>query len=104
VCSVAEPSLRWAREASVSDTTAAHYLNSCLQATGVFLVQAIVIYTVGIKLYTHISAAGGNNAVGGLVCFVVCVPLVAIAGEVFYRLVDLPSVVVARGFWAWMTK
>jgi hypothetical protein len=96
--------LHWAREASVSDTTAAYYLNSCLQATGVFLVQAIVIYTVGIKLYTHISAAGGNNAVGGLVCFVVCAPLVAIAGEVFYRLVDLPSVVVARGFWAWMTK
>jgi hypothetical protein len=42
--------------------------------------------------------------VSGLVCFVVCAPLVAIVGEVFYRLVDLPSVVVARCFWAWVTK
>ncbi|KAF1945376.1 hypothetical protein EJ02DRAFT_53729 [Clathrospora elynae] len=69
-----------------------------------FLVQAILIYTVGIKLYLHIDATGTNNAVSGLVCFLVCAPMVAIAAEVFYRLVDLPSVGLAKAFWAWMTK
>jgi peptidoglycan/LPS O-acetylase OafA/YrhL len=79
-------------------------VNNYSRPLGIFLVQAIIIYTVGIKLYTHINAAGGNNAASGLVSFVVCAPLVVIAGEMFYRLVDLPSVVVARGFWAWITK
>jgi NCAIR mutase (PurE)-related protein len=47
--------------------------------------------------------AGMNNALSSFVCFLVCTPLVAIVAEVFYRLVDLPSVVLARGFWAFMT-
>ncbi|KAF1836635.1 hypothetical protein BDW02DRAFT_221951 [Decorospora gaudefroyi] len=70
----------------------------------VFLVQPIVIYTAGIKLYIQLDSAGANTAVSGLICLMVCVPLVAIVGEVFYHLVDLPSVVAARSFWAWMKK
>jgi NCAIR mutase (PurE)-related protein len=49
-------------------------------------------------------AAGMNGAASSFVCFLVCAPLVAVTAEVFYRLVDLPSVVLARGFWAFMTK
>ncbi|CAN9394583.1 unnamed protein product [Alternaria alternata] len=69
-----------------------------------FLVQSIIIYTAGIKLYTHMVTAGMNNAASSFVCFLVCAPLVAIVAEVFYRVVDLPSVVLARSFWAFMTK
>jgi hypothetical protein len=48
--------------------------------------------------------AGMNSAASSFVCFLVCAPLVAIVAEVFYRVVDLPSVVLARSFWAFMTK
>jgi hypothetical protein len=79
-------------------------LNNHLQNLGWFLVQSIIIYTAGIQLYTHMVAAGMNGAASSFVCFLVCAPLVAVTAEVFYRLVDLPSVVLARGFWAFMTK
>ncbi|KAF2031724.1 hypothetical protein EK21DRAFT_62393 [Setomelanomma holmii] len=70
----------------------------------IFLVQSIMIYTAGIKLWLHLYRAGGSDAVNSLVCFIVCAPLVAVASEVFYRIVDVPSVVFARCAWAWMTK
>ncbi|KAF1846005.1 uncharacterized protein K460DRAFT_313030 [Cucurbitaria berberidis CBS 394.84] len=69
-----------------------------------FLVQSIIVYTAGIKLFLHIKATGTGDAVNNFACFCVCAPLVALASEVFYRLVDLPSVVLARIFWTWMTK
>ncbi|KAI4706903.1 hypothetical protein J4E89_008237 [Alternaria sp. Ai002NY15] len=69
-----------------------------------FLVQSILIYTAGIKLYTHMADAGMSGSLSTFVCFLVCAPLVAIVGEIFYRVVDLPSIILARGFWAFMTK
>ncbi|EMD91060.1 hypothetical protein COCC4DRAFT_167359 [Bipolaris maydis ATCC 48331] len=69
-----------------------------------FLVQSIIIYTVGIKTYQHMAASGTANGVNGLVCFLVCAPLVTVLAELFYRIVDLPSIVAARGFWAFMTQ
>ncbi|KAH7072660.1 hypothetical protein BKA63DRAFT_567260 [Paraphoma chrysanthemicola] len=65
---------------------------------------SICVYTAGIKLWMHLHNAGGNEAVNTLICFIVCTPLVAVASEIFYRLVDNPSVGVARGLWSWMTK
>ena len=78
--------------------------DSYLQGAGFFLVQSIIIYTVGIKTYQHMAASGTANGVNGLVCFLVCAPLVTVLAEVFYRIVDLPSIVAARGFWAFMTQ
>lgn len=66
--------------------------------------QPLIIYTVGIKLFQHMANAGSTTALSGFICFLVCAPLVGIVAEVFYRIVDLPSVVIARGFWAFMTK
>jgi hypothetical protein len=48
--------------------------------------------------------SGMNGAMSTFVCFLVCAPLVGVVGEVFYRIVDLPSIILARGFWAFMTK
>jgi hypothetical protein len=78
--------------------------HNCLPNTGYFLVQSILIYTVGIKLYTQMAGSGMNGAMSTIVCFLVCAPLVGVVGEVFYRIVDLPSIILARGFWAFMTK
>jgi len=65
--------------------------------------QSLVIYTVGIKLYMQMADTGNNTATSGFVAFIVCLPLTALLSEVFYRVVDIPSIVVARAFWTFMT-
>jgi hypothetical protein len=71
---------------------------------GAFLVQSIIMYTAGIKLWMRLDNAGAAQPVSTLVCFIVCAPLVAVASEVFYRLIDVPSVVAAKAFWTWMLR
>ena len=78
--------------------------NSYLHIIGFFFVQSIIIYTVGIKAYQHLAASGMSTSVNGLICFLICAPLVTVLAEVFYRIIDLPSIMLARGFWAFMTK
>ncbi|KAF2876454.1 hypothetical protein BDV95DRAFT_483699 [Massariosphaeria phaeospora] len=68
----------------------------------VFLVQPLVIYTAGIKLYMHMYASGANHEIATFACFVVCLSLTLVAAEVFYRSVDIPSVVIAREAWKWV--
>ncbi|KAH9860613.1 hypothetical protein J1614_011944 [Plenodomus biglobosus] len=70
----------------------------------VFLVQSIVIYTAGIKLWLHINKSGTSDTLNTFAVFCACAPAVALASEIFYRIVDIPSVAFARAFWAWMTK
>jgi hypothetical protein len=67
-------------------------------------VQAIIIYTIGIKLWLYTEDAGVHGQVSTLASFAVCASLVALGSEFFYRLVDLPSIAAARGFWTWMTN
>ena len=45
-----------------------------------------------------------NGVVSTLASFAVCALVVVFASEVFYRLVDLPSIAAAKKFWAWMVK
>lgn len=71
---------------------------------GVFLVQSIIVYTVGIKLWMFMDDAGTNSAVSTLAIFGVCASLVGVGSEMFYRLVDLPSIATAKAFWTWMIK
>lgn len=70
----------------------------------VFLVQSIVIYTAGIKLWLHINKSGTSDTLNTFAVFCTCAATVALASEVFYRAIDIPSVAFARLFWAWMTK
>jgi hypothetical protein len=71
---------------------------------GVFLVQSIIIYTVGIKLWMLMDGARVNSSISILASFVACASSVAVASEMFYRLVDLPSIAAAKTFWAWMIR
>ncbi|KAF2624322.1 hypothetical protein BU25DRAFT_348094 [Macroventuria anomochaeta] len=69
-----------------------------------FLVQSIIVYTIGIKLWVFMDDAGVNSAVRTLASFAVCASSVAVVSEIFYRLVDLPSIAAAKTFWTWMIK
>jgi len=59
--------------------------------TGWFQVQGIVIYTAGIQLFrlTIIQRVGFEAAT--ITCLVVCLITAIVVGDIFYRLVDLPS-------------
>ncbi|KAF2650849.1 hypothetical protein K491DRAFT_638477 [Lophiostoma macrostomum CBS 122681] len=70
----------------------------------IFLMQPLMIYTAGIKLYMYLHAAGTNHELATFVCFVVCLPLTAVASEMFYRIVDVPSMAVAKEVWEWIKK
>ncbi|KAK8202961.1 hypothetical protein IWZ00DRAFT_563074 [Phyllosticta capitalensis] len=65
-----------------------------------FLIQAIIIYTAGIKLFMHLSQdlnwpTGGSN----ILCLFVCLVTVIPGAEIFYRVVDLPAQVIAQLAW-----
>ncbi|KAJ4987806.1 hypothetical protein SVAN01_06686 [Stagonosporopsis vannaccii] len=68
----------------------------------VFLVQSIIIYTVGIKLWMYMDGAGVSSAVSTLASFIACASSVALASEIFYRIVDLPSIAAAKASWTFM--
>ncbi|KAH7132296.1 hypothetical protein B0J11DRAFT_600758 [Dendryphion nanum] len=74
------------------------------RSLSVFLVQPLLIYTAGIKLYMFTQASSVNHEAAVLACFVVCVPLVMLVSELFYRIVDIPSMVVAKETWEWLRK
>ncbi|KAF2683226.1 hypothetical protein K458DRAFT_404815 [Lentithecium fluviatile CBS 122367] len=76
-------------------------LQSVLQSR--FLVE-IGKRSFSIRLYMHMHTCGSNHELATFVCFVVCVPLVALASEVSYRTVDLPSIAIAKRMWAWIRE
>ncbi len=72
---------------------------------GWFLLQSIVIYTAGIKLFMHLSIERNMSVEGSrLVCLLVCVAIVAFGAELFHRLVDCPSKAFAHIVFDWIRK
>jgi hypothetical protein len=71
---------------------------------GAFLVQSIIIYTVGIKLWMAMASTGVSGPLSTFASFIVCAAMTAIGSEIFYRLIDLPSVAAAKAFWSFMIK
>ena len=70
--------------------------------TGFFLVQCIIIYTLGIKLYGTLHIANHNAAIA--VCFFVCLAASAVWAEVFYRVVEVPSHVFSHVVFEWIKE
>ncbi|KAF1929848.1 uncharacterized protein M421DRAFT_60019 [Didymella exigua CBS 183.55] len=70
----------------------------------VFLVQPTIVYTVGIKLWLAMDNAGMKNALSTFVSFLACASTVAVTSEVFYRVIDLPSIAGAKAIWSFMIK
>lgn len=76
-----------------------------VQTKGYFLIQSIIIYTAGIKVFTQTRQYDGANfpssTIAALVtCLVATIP----AAELFYRLVELPSKVLAHRFFDVLVK
>jgi hypothetical protein len=75
-----------------------------LMFAGAFLLGPIFLYAAGIRLYLVCFQAGIKHELATFICFITCVPMVAIATEVFYRLIDVPSAAVAKLAWAWLKQ
>ncbi|KAB8298717.1 hypothetical protein EYC80_000892 [Monilinia laxa] len=70
-----------------------------------FLVQSIIIYTVGIKLFVHLTETRNAPFEGAATgCFFVCLLTVIPSAEIFYRLIDFPSQAFARATFDWIKK
>ena len=97
--SEAECSLQSGGEVSVGVPRNNRVLGETNIITGTFLVQSTIIYSIGINFWLYVDSKGNSEVVSNLATFFVCAPIVAIASEIFYRLVDLPSIRAAKGFW-----
>ncbi|KAI9642475.1 hypothetical protein NHQ30_009280 [Ciborinia camelliae] len=70
-----------------------------------FLVQSTIIYTVGIKLFTHLTEArNASFEAATTACFFVCLLTVIPSAEIFYRLIDFPSQAFARATFDWIRR
>jgi len=84
-----------------------HY-NSLLTlecSLGWFLVQSIIIYTAGIKLFTQLSSKQGWSVeAANWTCLVVCLATIVLGAEIFHRLVDCPSQALAHVVFDWIRE
>ena len=70
---------------------------------GYFLVQSIIIYSAGIKMYTYLSTQKGLSVEAARsVCLLVCVAAVVVGAEIFHHLVAKPSKLLARTLFDWV--
>lgn len=68
-----------------------------------FLLQSTIIYTIGIKLFVHVTMdQGWSFSAATTVGLLACVSATALAAELFYRVVDYPSTVVPHLVFDWL--
>ncbi|KAI9679944.1 MAG: hypothetical protein M1817_004959 [Caeruleum heppii] len=68
-----------------------------------YLMQCIIIYTAGIKLFSHLAIERNMSASSATaLCLVTCIPTTALGAEIFYRLVDRPSQILAHVVFEWI--
>lgn len=69
------------------------------------MLQSIVIYTAGIKLFMHLSIEKSLSVEAArVVCLIVCAIMVIVGAEMFHRLVDLPSRKLAFSVYDWIRR
>jgi hypothetical protein len=67
-----------------------------------FLVQGIIIYTLGIKFFVYLHRKGWSDTGATLLCLPVCLGAVIPSAEIFFRLVELPSQILAKESFEWI--
>ncbi|KAJ4360226.1 uncharacterized protein N0V89_000786 [Didymosphaeria variabile] len=65
-----------------------------------FLVQSILVYTMGIRLFQVLPIA--NEVASTVACFFVVLAATAMGSEVFYRVVEVPSHVLSHATFDWI--
>jgi hypothetical protein len=69
------------------------------------LISPIIIYSAGIKLYTSLALDGSMQNDAAVFLTLIVVTLVSFAcQEVFYRLVEAPSLMAAKLAWDFMRR
>ncbi|KAF2090791.1 hypothetical protein K490DRAFT_71121 [Saccharata proteae CBS 121410] len=68
------------------------------------VMQSIIIYTAGIKLFLHLSSQNASFSGSVVACLVTTLAATAVGAELFYRLVDYPSQALARRTWAYFKE
>ncbi|KAL1970097.1 hypothetical protein VTN77DRAFT_6502 [Rasamsonia byssochlamydoides] len=69
-----------------------------------FLIQSNMIYIVGIRVFTQLRREGLSFAGSTVVTLITCLAVTIPAAEAFYRLVELPSKVLAHRFYDFITS
>jgi len=70
-----------------------------------FLTQSIIVYSAGIKIHQHLTVGRGVPDTGATaVCLLVCLPTTVVFAELFYRLVDWPSQILAHIVFDWIRE
>jgi peptidoglycan/LPS O-acetylase OafA/YrhL len=73
-----------------------------LPLSGLFLVQSIIVYTLGIKVYQALHIANDIAAVA--ICFFVTIAASVGGAEVFYRVIEVPSHVLSHVAFDWIRE
>jgi hypothetical protein len=73
---------------------------------GYYLIQSTIIYTVGIKLFLalHVNTHRVSFPVAVMLAFVVCLGVTVPGAEIFHRVVDRPSKVLAHVLFDWVRE
>ncbi|KAK4500360.1 hypothetical protein PRZ48_008549 [Zasmidium cellare] len=70
-----------------------------------FVAQSLVMWSAGIKLWTHIHVVNGTSvALANLAVFFTTLVTIVLFAEAFYRAVDVPSQWLATVGYHWVTK
>ncbi|KAI7231774.1 hypothetical protein KC330_g6248 [Hortaea werneckii] len=73
------------------------------RSLSIFVVQSAVFWTIGIKLFLHLHLdQRTSKATANFAVFVVATLSTILFAEVFYRLVDLPSQMIASKCYMWL--
>lgn len=72
---------------------------------GYFLIQSIMVYVVGIRLFMHLRYQRHVSFPGTVITtLITCLAVVVAAAEAFYRLVERPSKLLAHMAYEWITE
>lgn len=67
--------------------------------------QSIMIYTIGIRLFMHLSVEKHVQFGGAVIaCLVSCLAASAVGAEIFYRVLDYPSMALAHKLFDWIRE
>ncbi|KAI9839457.1 MAG: hypothetical protein M1819_002082 [Sarea resinae] len=70
-----------------------------------FFMQGIIIYTAGIKLFMHLNVEKHlSHPASNVVTLIVCLITTVVGAEVFHRLIDYPSQLLAHKFFDWIQE
>lgn len=82
-----------------------HHLLVDIPFPGIFVAQSIAFWTAGIKLYMHLHVERGvAPPLAKLAVFVVGTITTGVGSEVIYRMIDMPSLWIAKETFSWLLR